>query len=174
MAAGTEAGATPASGRTNVERISEREVAVTRTFDAPARIVFAAWTTPALFMRWWAPKSIGVPLLACEMDVRTGGTYRLTFGHDEENAMSFYGKYIEVIPNARIVWTNDEGDEAGAVTTVTFVEDGGRTLLTYNERYPTREGLEENAMALEFGQLDGLPEQFAQLDEVLGELGAGG
>jgi uncharacterized protein YndB with AHSA1/START domain len=144
---------------TKVERKSGREIVVTRTFNAPARIVFEAWTKPALFMRWWAPKSIGVPLLSCEMDVRTGGGYRLAFGHDAASAMEFFGKYIEVIPNARLVWTNEEGEDA-AVTTVTFEEIGDKTLLVVRELYPSKEALD----AMEDGML---PEQFEQLDELL-------
>src|SRR5882757_8263962 len=104
------------NGRTAVERRSERELVVTRIFDAPVRLVFEAWTKAELFQRWWAPKSIGVPLLSCEMDVRTGGGYQLTFGQDAENAMTFFGKYLEVTPPLRLVWTNDEGED-GAVTT---------------------------------------------------------
>lgn len=150
---------------TTVERKSERELVVTRTFNAPARIVFKAWTTPELFMRWWAPKSMGVPLLSCEMDVRTGGTYRLVFGQDASNSMAFFGKYLEVIPNARLVWTNEE-EEDGAVTTVTFEEKDGKTLLIFHELYPSKEALE----AMEDGML---PEQFEQLDELLVTLGAG-
>jgi uncharacterized protein YndB with AHSA1/START domain len=155
-------------GRTTVKRTSEREMAVTRIFDAPARIVFEAWTNPELFMRWWAPKSMGVPLRSCEMDVRTGGTYRLEFGKDAENTWAFFGKYIEVVPPARLVWTNEES-ENGAISTVTFVEDGGKTLLTFSEVYPTKEALDES-----LGGMDGTPEQFEQLDELLATLGAGG
>ena len=154
------------NGGTNVERTSERELVVTRTFNAPARIVFEAWSRPELFMRWWAPKSIGVPLLSCEMDVRTGGKYRLEFGKDAENSWTFFGKYLEVIPNARMVWTNDE-EEQGAVTTVTFEEKDGKTLLVLRDVYPSKEALEEGS-----GNTDGFSEQFAQLDELLVTLGA--
>src|ERR1700759_3551413 len=121
----------PASGknRSTVERKSDRELVVTRTFNAPARIVFEAWTKPELLMRWWAPKSFGVSFLSCEADVRTGGSYRFTFGHPSSGQpMAFFGKYIEVIPNAHLVWTNDEGHEGGATTTVTFEERDGQTL----------------------------------------------
>src|SRR4051812_42043766 len=107
--------------RTTVERKSERELVVTRTVNGPARIVFEAWTQPELFKQWWIPKSFGVSLLSCELDVRAGGTYRLVFSHPAaEQPMVFFGKYLEVTPCSRLVWTNDEGDEAGAVTTVTF------------------------------------------------------
>ncbi len=166
MDAGKKGEPAPMRNRTTVERKSARELVVTRTFDAPARIVFAAWTRPDLFMQWWAPKSMGVPLLSCEMDVRTGGKYRIAFGHDAANASAFYGKYIDVVPNARIVWTNDEGED-GAVTTVTFEEKGGKTLLVFHELYPSKEALDE---AIE-GMEGGLPEQFAQLDELLVTLG---
>ena len=152
--------------RTMVERKSDREVVVTRVFDAPARIVFEAWTRPELFMRWWAPKSMGVPLLSCEMDVRAGGRYRLEFGQDASRSMAFFGRYIEVTPGSRLVWTNDE-EEDGAVTTVTFEEKGGKTLLVLHELYPSKEALEALG-----GMEDGLPEQFEQLDELLVSLGA--
>ena len=153
--------------RTKVERTSERELIVTRTFDGPARIVFEAWTKPELFMRWWAPKSMGVPLLSCQMDVRTGGNYRLEFGQDASNSTAFFGKYIEVIPDSRLVWTNDE-DENGAVTTVTFEEKGDKTLLIFHELYPSKEALD---YAIE-GMEGGISEQFEQLDELLVTLGA--
>ena len=154
-------------GRTAVERRSDRELVVTRLFDAPVCLVFDAWTKPELFKLWWAPKSSGVPMLSCEMDVRTGGGYRIAFGHDAANARSFFGKYLEVIPPARIVWTNDEGGE-GAVTTVTFEEADGGTLLVMRELYPSKEALDESFVGME----DAAPEQFAQLDELLASLGA--
>jgi uncharacterized protein YndB with AHSA1/START domain len=153
-------------GRTTVKRISDREIAVTRIFDAPARMVFEAWTKPELFQRWWVPKSLGVPLRSCEMDVRTGGSYRLEFGKDADNSWAFFGKYVEVVPSARLVWTNEEG-ENGAISTVTFAEEGGRTLVTFSDVYPTREALDQS-----MGALDGTPEQFQQLDELLATLGA--
>jgi uncharacterized protein YndB with AHSA1/START domain len=163
-----DSAATAMKKRTTVERKAERELVVTRTFDAPARIVFEAWTEPALFMRWWAPKSMGVPLLSCEMDVRVGGSYRLEFGHDASKTSAFFGRYIEVTPPFRLVWTNDESDDA-AVTTVTFEERGGKTLLVLHELYPSKEARDG---AIE-GMEGGMPEQFEQLDELLVTLGAG-
>jgi uncharacterized protein YndB with AHSA1/START domain len=154
-------------GRTKVERRSDRELVISRSFDAPARILFEAWTRPELFMRWWVPKSVEVPLLSCEMDVRVGGTYCLRFGHDAASAMAFFGKYIDVVPDARIVWTNEE-DADGAVTTVTFEEQDGRTLLTYRELYPSKEALDEAFVGME----GAMPEQLDQLDELLGNMGA--
>jgi uncharacterized protein YndB with AHSA1/START domain len=157
----------PMNSRTTVERKSEREVVVTRTFNGPVHIVYEAWTKPELFMRWWAPKSIGVPMLSCEMDVRTGGGYRIEFGHDPSQSWAFFGKYLEVIPNARLVWTNEESED-GAVTTVTFEAQGDMTLLTLRELYPSKEALDAN-----IGGTEGMPEQFEQLDELLVALGAG-
>jgi uncharacterized protein YndB with AHSA1/START domain len=152
--------------RTTVEQKSERELVVTRTFDAPVRIVFEAWTKPDLFMRWWAPRSMGAPMLSCEMDVRTGGGYSVTFGHDAASANTFFGKYLEVIPNARLVWTNEESPDA-AITTVTVEDKGETTLLVLRESYPSKEALDTNR-----GMEDALPEQFEQLDELLAALGA--
>lgn len=151
---------------TTIERTSERELVVTRTFNGPARLVFEAWTRPELMKRWWAPKSIGVPLLSCEMDVRTGGSYRLEFGHDASESMAFVGRYLEVQPPSRLVWTNEEGED-GPVTTVTFEERDGGTLLTVHELYPSKEALEAG-----HGAEEGMPEQFEQLDELLASLGA--
>jgi len=163
MDARRESESAPMKNHTTVERKSERELVVTRTFNGPARIVFEAWTKPELFKQWWVPKSIGVSLLSCEMDVRVGGEYRLVFGNDASKPMEFFGRYIEVTPNSRLVWTNDESDD-GAVTTVTFEEKGGKTLLVLHELYPSKEALD--------GAEGGLPEQFEQLDELLVTLGA--
>ena len=153
---------------TNVERKSDRELVVTRTFDAPARIVFEAWAKPELFKRWWVPKSIGMSMLSCEMDVRTGGSYRLVFRHPAaQEPMAFFGKYLEVIPNARMVWTNEESPER-SVTTVTFEEKGGKTLLVLHELHASKEALD-----VAIGASEGMPEQFEQLDELLVTLGTG-
>jgi uncharacterized protein YndB with AHSA1/START domain len=152
-----------AQNRTAVERKSDRELVVTRMFDAPPHLVFKAWSQPDLFRRWWVPKSAtGVSLVSCDMDVRTGGKYRLEFGAGGSDTMAFYGKYLDVVPDERIVWTNDEGEQ-GAVTTVTFEDEGGKTLLTFREIYPSKEALDE-AMT---GAAAGLPDQLEQLDELL-------
>src|SRR5918995_5817721 len=111
---------TPMKNRTTVERKSERELVVTRTFNGPARLVFEAWTTPELFRQWWVPKSLGMSLLSCEMDVRVGGRYRLEFAHGDAQA-AFFGTYQDVTPHSRLVWTNEESGES-SVTTVTFAE----------------------------------------------------
>jgi uncharacterized protein YndB with AHSA1/START domain len=156
--------------KTSAERISDRALVVTRTFDAPARILFTAWTTPELFKRWWAPKSFGLTMLSCEMDVRVGGSYRLVFGHpSSEQPMAFFGKYVEVIPHSRLAWTNEEGDEGGAVTTLTLEEKDGRTLLVMHDLYPTKEALDA---AIASGSTCGFNETFDQLDDLLAELRA--
>ena len=144
---------------TTVKRTTDRELVVTRTFDAPARLVFEAWAQPALFQRWWVPRSLGMSLVACEMDVRTGGSYRLVFAGGYE----FFGRYIEVTPPLRIVWTNEEGGEAGPITTVTFEEKDGKTLLVMTELYPSKEALD----AAGTGAADAMGESFDQLDELL-------
>jgi len=155
----------PMKNRTTSERKSERELVVTRLFDGPAHIVFEAWTRPDLLQRWWVPKSFGASFLSCEADVRTGGAYRFVFSHaDFEQPVAFFGKYLEVTPNARLVWTNEESDE-GAVTTVTFEETGGKTLIVMHDLYPSKEALDK---AIASGSTSGTwEEQFEQLDELL-------
>jgi uncharacterized protein YndB with AHSA1/START domain len=154
--------------RTTVERKSDREVVVTRTFDAPARLVFEAWTNPELFRQWWVPRSMGMTLRSCALDVRTGGKYRLVFGDDPANPMAFFGKYLDVVPNQRIVWTNEESGADGSVTTVTFEEKNGRTTLVLSELYPTKEALD----AAGTGAQEAMNETFGQLDELLASLAA--
>jgi uncharacterized protein YndB with AHSA1/START domain len=156
------------SQRTTVQKKSEREVVVTRTFDAPARLVFEAWSKPELFRKWWVPRSMGMTLRSCEMDVRTGGKYRLVFGDDPANPMAFFGRYLEVVPNKRIVWTNEESGDAGSVSTVTFEERDGKTLLVMSELYPTKEALD----AAGTGAQEATIETFGQLDELLAERSA--
>jgi uncharacterized protein YndB with AHSA1/START domain len=156
---------TPRKNSTTSERKSDRELVTTRTFNAPARIVFQAWTTPALFKRWWVPESFGLTLLSYEADYRVGGKYRLVFSHPEApEPMAFFGTYLEVTPNSRLVWTNEEGGEGEQVTTVTFEERGNQTLLVVTDLYPSKEGLDE---AIASGSTGALPQQFEQLDEVL-------
>ena len=169
MHARRESEPTLMKNRTTVERKSERELVVTRTFNGPARIVFEAWTKPELLKRWWAPKSTGVSLLSCEADVRVGGRYRFEFGHAGAKPMAFFGRYIEVTPHSRLAWTTEESDD-GAVTTVTFEEKEGKTLLVMHELYPSKEALDDTIAGME----DGMSETFAQLDELLVTLGASG
>jgi uncharacterized protein YndB with AHSA1/START domain len=163
MVARRESEPAAVSNRTTSERKSDRELIIRRTFDAPARLVFEAWTTPELFRQWWVPKSSGATLLSCEQDVRVGGSYRLEFAHPKAaTPMAFFGRYLEVVPNARLVWTNEESED-GAVTTVTFEEKDGKTLLVMSELYPSKQALDR---AME-GMDEAMPETFKQLDEFL-------
>src|SRR5215510_6757981 len=164
MDARRESEATPMKTRTTVERKSERELVVTRTFNGPARIVFEAWTKPELFKQWWVPKSMGMVLRSCAMDVRVGGKYRLEF---EPDGMAFFGTYLEVTPHSRLVWTNEESGEGGPVTTVTLEEKAGKTLLVLHELYPSKEALD----AAGTGAADAMNETFEQLDELLVTMG---
>jgi uncharacterized protein YndB with AHSA1/START domain len=153
---------------TTAERVSDREFVITRSVNGPVHIVFKAWSDPELFRRWWTPKSFGMTILSCEMDVRTGGGYRLVISHPStEQPMAFFGKYIDVVPDARIVWTNEEGDTEGAVTTVTFEARGDQTLIIWSDLYPSKEALDE---AMVSGATSGFGEQFEQLEEVIGAL----
>src|SRR5512144_1162381 len=170
MDARTENEPTPLKNCTTVERKSERELVVTRTFNGPARIVFEAWTKPELFKQWWVPKSCGLSLLSCEMDVRVGGRYGLVFKHPAApKPMDFVGRYLEVVRHSRLVWTNEEGGDSGQVTTVTFEERGAKTLLVTHDLYPSKEALDG---AIASGSTGGMGETFEQLDELLAALGA--
>jgi uncharacterized protein YndB with AHSA1/START domain len=161
MDARTESEPAPMKNRATVERKSDREVVVTRTFDAPARLVFEAWSKPERFQKWWVPKSLPISLQSYEADVRVGGTYRLVFGA-QGTTMEFFGRYLEVTPHSRLVWTNDEGGEGGAVTTVTFTEKGGKTTVAVSNVFPTKEALDA-----EIGATEGLPESLEQLHQFL-------
>ena len=159
-----ESDATPTQNRTTVERKSECELVVTRTVNAPAHIVFEAWTNADIFRRWWVPKSYGLNLVSCEMDVRVGGQYRLGFLH-EGSTMEFFGTYLEVTPGERLVWTNDEGDEGQTITTVTFDETDGKTLLVVHDLFPSKD-------AVDTGSTGAMPEVLDQLEELLANLGS--
>jgi len=160
---------TPMKHRTTAERKSERELVVTRTINGSARLVFEAWTRPELFKQWWVPKSFGLSLLSFDADVRVGGRYRLVFSREGSEPVAFYGRYLEVTPHSRLVWTNEEGDDGGAVTTVTFEEKGGKTLLVMHDLYPSKEALDD---AIASGSTSGFSETFDQLEELLITLGA--
>ena len=155
------------NNQTTVERTSDRDLVVTRRFTGPARIVFEAWTKPELLKRWWTPKSMDMSLLSCEADVRVGGTYRFVLSHGGAEPMAFFGRYLEVTPHARLVWTNEEDEGGGAVTTVTFEEKGGQTLVVLHDLHPSKEALDAG-----IGAYDGMRETFDQLEEVVGTLGA--
>ena len=149
----------PTKPTTTVQQTSDRELVVTRTIDAPLRRVFDAWTTAEMFRQWWVPKSYGLNLLACDLDVRVGGRYRLAFSH-EGSTLEFFGTYLEVTPDSRLVWTNEEGEEGETITTVTFREVDGTTVLTVSDLYPSTE-------ALESGSTGALPETLDQLEAFL-------
>lgn len=155
---------------TKVERKSDRELVVSRIINGPARLVFEAFSKPELLRRWWVPKSAPVNLQSCEADVRVGGKYRLVFGLDGSRTMAFFGTYVEVKPYSRLVWTNEEGADGGAVTTVTFEEKDGKTLLTMHDLHPTKEALDEAVIGME----GAMPESLGQLEDLITSLTTGG
>ena len=150
------------NNQTKVERISDLEIVATHSVNAPAHLVWQAWTNADLFRRWWVPKAFAELLLSCDMDVREGGQYRLVFRH-EDSEMAFFGTYLEAVPCSRLVWTNDEGDAGQQITTVTFEETDGKTVVVMHDRYPTTE-------AIDSGATGALPEAMAQLDELMTEM----
>jgi uncharacterized protein YndB with AHSA1/START domain len=168
MDATSQSEATLVRNHATVERKSERELVISRTVHGPARIVFDAWTKPELLEPWWTPKSFPIKLLSCEMDARVGGRYRLVFGY-EDSTFEFFGRYLEVTRPSRLVWTNDEGDEGEQITTVTFEETAGETLLVVHDLYASKEALDG---AIASGSTSGMPESLEQLDELVISLGA--
>jgi len=154
---------------TTMERTSERELVITRNVNGPARLVFEAWTNPEVFRQWWIPKSFGITILSFDAEIRTGGQYRLVMTHGDSGPMAFFGRYLEVTPHSRLVWTNEESEDGGPVTTVTLEENGDQTLLTLHELYPSKEALDA---AMSSGEKSGMEETFEQLDELLASLGA--
>ena len=143
--------------------IGERELAITRWIAATRPLVFKAWSDAALFRKWWVPEGFGITMLECDIDLRTGGSYRLVYAFGDAGEMAFHGIYPEVVPDAHIVWTNAE-DPDGALTTVTFVDQGGGTLLTLHEHYPSKEARDEALV----GSVLALPQQLGQLAALLG------
>ena|SRR5688572_13185723 len=166
MDATTASEPTLSQNEASVERTSERELVVTRTVNGPARLVFDAWTKAELLQQWWVPKSFGIALLSCETNPRVGGKYRLTFA-SEGSTMDFFGRYLEVTPPTRLVWTNEEGDGEATITTVTFEETNGKTRVVLHDLYPSKEALESDA-----GSTYAMPESLAQLDDLLATLKA--
>jgi uncharacterized protein YndB with AHSA1/START domain len=170
MDATNESEPAPTKQRATVKRRSDRELVVTRTINGPARLVFEAWTQAELLKLWWVPKSFGLSLRSCEVDARVGGKYRLVFSHGDAT-IEFFGTYLDVTPHSRLVWTNEEGDEGGPVTTVTFQEERGKTLVSVHDLYPSKEALDA---ALASGATGGLPEQLDELDALLATRAATG
>lgn len=153
----------PMKNQTTAERTSDRELVVTRVVNAPARIVFEAWTKPELFKRWWVPKSVPITLLSCELGVRVGGKYKLVFSANG-SPMEFFGTYTDVQPHARLAWTNEEGGQE-QITTVTFDErDDGNTLLTVHNLFASKQALDDEIAS---GGTSALPETLDQLEELL-------
>jgi uncharacterized protein YndB with AHSA1/START domain len=169
MDARSDSGSAATKNRTTVDRKSERELVITRTVNGPARLVFEAWTKPELFKQWWMPRSFGLTLISYEAEVRVGGQYRLVLAHGDSKPMAFFGRYIEVTPHSRLSWTNEEAEDGGPVTTVTFEEKAGKTLLVLHELYPSKETLDA---ALDSGEKSCMGETFEQLDDLLVGLGA--
>jgi uncharacterized protein YndB with AHSA1/START domain len=158
-----QTGSEDAKNPTSVERVSDCELVTTRSFDAPLSLVYEAWTQADLFKQWWVPPSFGLTLLSCEMDVRTGGRYRLEFGHPaSDQPIAFFGTYIDVVPNALIIWTNEESGK-GRITSVTFEARDGQTQVVMRDTFPNKEALDK-----EIEEMDGVAAiQFAELDALL-------
>jgi uncharacterized protein YndB with AHSA1/START domain len=165
-----KSGEPTSKNQTTMELKADRELVITRTFNAPARIVFDAWTKAELVKRWWAPKSHGVSIAECNADVRVGGSYRYVLRPKEGDDIAFSGKYTEITPHSRLVYTQffEPMRDAGAViVTITFEEQGAKTRLVSHELYPSKEAREA---ALGSGMEHGMRETMDQLDELVASL----
>jgi len=173
--AAREGSETAVTSRTSIERQSDRELVVSRTFDGPARIVFDAWTRPELVSRWWAPSSHGAAMVSCDADVRVGGHYRYVVRPGKGGEFAFSGRYEEVTPHSRLVYTaffepRALGPATGAepvIVTVTFDEQGGRTRVVSREVYPSKEVLDG---AIATGMERGIHATMDLLDELVASL----
>ncbi len=154
--------------RMSLERTSDTTLVITRTLRAPPAIVFEAWTNPDYVRRWWAPLSRGVTLTECDADLRPGGEYRYVLTRGKER-FAFYGKYLEITPPSRLVYTQifEPFPDAEARITVSFEADGGYTRLVSREVYPSKVALDG---ALHSGMEDGARETFQQLDELVASM----
>jgi len=168
--AASEGSRSSVESRTKMERTSDRELRIERSFEAPARIVFDAWTRAELVSRWWAPSALGVEIRSCEADVRVGGRYRYVLQARAATVLAFSGEYREVVPHSRLVYTSSfEPTASGAVgepavVTVSFDEQDGRTRLVARELYPSKQVLDD---VLASGMETGMRATMDQLDELV-------
>jgi uncharacterized protein YndB with AHSA1/START domain len=153
-----------------LELVGDREIVMTRSFAAPARLVFEAYTKADLVAKWWAPKKCGVEMVSCEAEVRVGGKWRYTLRNPDTEVVAFYGEYREVTAPERVVYTEQFSkfpDGPPVIVTVTFVERDGRTEMTSTQLYPSKEVRE---MVVATGMEFGANETLNQLEEVLRSL----
>jgi len=155
---------------TSMELRDDRDVVIARTFNAPARLVYDAWTKPEFVRRWWAPRSHGVSLVVCDADIRVGGAYRYVMRKDGDGAdgdIGFSGRYVELTPHSRIVLTQifePMADAGEVVITVSFDEVDGQTHLVSQERYPSKEARDA---AVGAGMEQGMRESMDQLEALV-------
>jgi uncharacterized protein YndB with AHSA1/START domain len=160
------------TGSVTITTPSDREIAVRRVFDAPARLVFDAHTKPELIRRWLlGPDGWSMPV--CEVDLRVGGKYRYLWRREATGAeMAMGGVFREIVPARRLVAT-EKFDEAWypgeAVNTLVLVEEDGRTTLTQTSFYESREARD---VALKTGVEEGMKRSYERLQEVLVSLAA--
>jgi uncharacterized protein YndB with AHSA1/START domain len=153
-------------GRLQVTTPSEREIVMTRVFDAPRSLVFDAWTKPELLKRWLGVRG-GWTFAVCEVDLKVGGRYRFVWRGPEGITMGMGGVYREIVRPERLVAT-EKFDEAWyegeALDTTTFVERGGKTTATTTVLYASRAVRDS---VLQTPMLTGVAESYDKMAEVL-------
>ena len=160
-----------ANDGTQVDLPSDREILITRSFAAPARIVFEAMSKPEYVRKWWAPKSRG-EMTVCEIDFRVGGAWRYVMRASTGFEVGFSGKFLEIQAPTRVVQTEifDPFPDLGSLVTAELVERAGMTTLTSRCLYPSKEVRDQ---VLATGMTDGMRESYRQLSDVIANLARG-
>jgi uncharacterized protein YndB with AHSA1/START domain len=147
---------------------SAQEIQLTRLFNAPRHLVFAAMTRPEHVREWWGRLGDGYSVPVCEIDLRVGGAWRFVNRHPKGEA-TFYGEYREILPPSRLVFTEIFADfpDSVSVETTDFTEEGGKTRMTATVRY---ESSEVRDMVLGSGMSRGAGISYDRLEDLVAAL----
>jgi len=158
------------TGTLKVTTPTEREIVMTRVFDAPRRLVFDAFSKPELLKRWFGPR--GWSLAVCEVDLKVGGGFRFVLRGPDGREMGMRGVYREIVPPERSVHMESFDDYPGeSQVTAVFVEENGKTTLTATVLYPSKEVRD---IVIKSGMEHGAAESYDKLAELLASMGSEG
>ena len=163
--------AATSNGTATVTLPTDRQILITREFDAPRHLVYKAWTTPELVKRWWHANRGQVTI--AEIDLQVGGTWRYVSVTESGMEVAFHGEYREIVPNERLVSSEvyegiPDAEQHAALNTLTLTERDGRTLLTVLVEHPTREGRDAH---INSGMEPGMQDALDLLEQVAVTLG---
>lgn len=148
---------------------SDREIVLTRLFDAPRRLVFDAMTKPEHVRRWWGILDDKHSVPVCEIDLRPGGAWRFVGRGPEGDFPAFYGTYREIAPPERLVYTEffEPFPDVGSLISTVFTEEDGKTRMTVTCLYPS---LDVRDMVLSTGMSKGAGLSYDRLEDLVREL----